>query len=79
MGPLFYMIGPRVSPDRTSSKTQRSYSNETPCMLHMKCAAIFQCMVDMEEFSEEVKQKLKLTVSTDGMTSSWEGIIAANS
>ena len=32
IGPLFRRIGPRVSPDGTFSKTQRSYSNETPCM-----------------------------------------------
>ena len=34
-GPLFHQIGPRVSPVRTFSKTQRSYSNETPSV----CAA----------------------------------------
>ena len=29
---LFRRIGPRVSPGRTLPKTQRSYSNETPCL-----------------------------------------------
>ena len=32
MGPLFLRLGPRVSLIRTFSKTQRSYSNETPCI-----------------------------------------------
>ena len=32
IGPLFRRLGPRVSLIRTFSKTQRTYSNETPCM-----------------------------------------------
>ena len=34
MGPLFHMIGPRVSQDRTSSKTNAP-TKETPCMSNM--------------------------------------------
>ena len=33
-GPLFRKLGPRVSLIRTFSKTQRTYSNETPCIWH---------------------------------------------
>ena len=35
VGPLFHQIGPRVSLDKTFSKTQRSDSNEHPLNIYI--------------------------------------------